>query len=209
MKMRVVASASVICGLLLASVPVLAHHAIAAKFDDKKPMTFSGIVTSIDWKNPHVHIFMNVKNGQQTANWAVELASPIQLEQSGWKPDTVKPGDTVKVQGIAARNGSKQVWGNSVVVAKTGHQVFALNIAPPPAPLSPRPTPRWPDKQPRLGSEAGGVQGYWAFPTSTTLVENGTNVAMNRDGLLKNIGQVLAPRCVAVRATEMPVSDMQ
>lgn len=187
MKIRVLASAAVLCGLVLASVPVFAHHAIAAKFDDKKPMTLNGIVTSIDWKNPHVHIFMNVKSGPQTANWAIELASPIQLEQSGWRPDTVKPGDTVKVQGIAARNGSRQVWGNSVVMAKTGHQVFALNLAPPTPALSPRPTPRWPDKQPRLGPEANGIEGYWAFPSETVLVENGANVAMNRDGLLKNI----------------------
>lgn len=187
MNIRVLTSASVLCGLVLASVPAFAHHAIAAKFDSKKPMTLSGIVTSVDWKNPHVHVFMNVKNGQQTANWAVELASPIQLEQSGWSPVTVHPGDTLRVQGIAARNGSRQVWGNSVVMSKTGHQLFALNIHPPTPPLSPRPTPRWPDKQPRLGAEAGGAQGYWAFPSSTVLVENGASVAMNGDGLLKNI----------------------
>ena len=184
---KIAVAASVLTGLLLASAPAFAHHAVAAKFDDKKPMTLTGIVTSVDWKNPHVHVFMNVKNAQGTSNWAVELNSPILLEMSGWSRDTVRPGDTLKVQGIAARNGSRQVWGNSVVMSKTGHQLFAMNIAPPAPPLSPRPTPRWPDKQPRLGPVAGGVQGYWAFPSATVLVENGVNVAMDRDGLLKNI----------------------
>jgi hypothetical protein len=188
MRIRVLAlSASVLSGLLLATTPAFAHHAIAAKFDAKKPMTLKGSVTSVDWKNPHVHILMNVKNGQQTANWAVELASPIQLEESGWRMDTVHPGDTLTVRGIAARDGSRQVWGNSVVMDKTGHEVLALNIDPPPAPLAKRPTPRWPDKQPRLGPEAGGAEGYWAFPSQTVLVENGVNVAFDSDNLLKNI----------------------
>src|SRR5690348_3765289 len=153
MKLRVLAlSASVLSGLLLTSVPASAHHAIAAKFDEKKPTTLTGTVTAVDWKNPHVHIFMNVKTAGKpdAANWAVELASPIQLEMSGWHRDSVRPGDTLKVQGIAARNGSKQVWGNSVVMSKTGHQMLTVNITAPALPLSPRPTPRWPDKQPRL-----------------------------------------------------------
>ena len=50
-------------GVLLAAAPLVAHHAIQAKFDDKKPMTLKGLVTKVDWLNPHVHVFMNVQDG--------------------------------------------------------------------------------------------------------------------------------------------------
>src|SRR2546425_2175185 len=62
-----------LAGLLLAVAPVAAHHEILAKFDDKKPITLKGVVTLVDWKNPHVHVFLNVRDRNQLANWAVEL----------------------------------------------------------------------------------------------------------------------------------------
>ena len=91
----------------------MAHHAILGKFDDKKPMTLNGIVTLVDWRNPHVHVFMNVKDAKGVLNWAVELESPIELQQSGWNKDTLQPGDAITVRGMAARNGSRQAWGDS------------------------------------------------------------------------------------------------
>ena len=58
----------------------VAHHAISAKFDDKKPTTMNGVVTLVDWRNPHVHVFMNVKDAKGAIlNWAVEIESPIDL----------------------------------------------------------------------------------------------------------------------------------
>src|SRR5262245_870421 len=109
-------AAATLALLLVAAAPGAAHHAISAKFDDKKPMTLSGVVTLVDWRNPHAHIFINVKDPKGVLNWAVELESPIDLQGGGWNPDTLKPGDAITVQGIAARDGSRQVWGNSVVV---------------------------------------------------------------------------------------------
>jgi hypothetical protein len=175
--------------LLLSAVPGTAHHAISAKFDDKKSTTLSGVVTLVDWRNPHAHIFMNVKDAKGTGvlNWAVELESPIDLQDGGWNRDTVKPGDSVTVKGIAARDGSRQVWGDSVVLSATGRRVLNVTLAPPPPPLQARPVPRWPDKQPRLGPIPGGVQGYWGFPSSTVLMEAGTNIKMDPWGLLANI----------------------
>ena len=75
--------AAVVIGLVLATGLGLAHHPISAKFDDRKPLTLSGIVTLLDWRNPHVHVFMNVRGTSETVNWAVELESPIELQQSG------------------------------------------------------------------------------------------------------------------------------
>src|SRR5438128_1488693 len=111
-------------GVLLAVAPMVAHHEILAKFDDKKPLTLKGLVTKVDWQNPHVHIFINVQNGNTVRNWAVELESPIDLQKGGWNKDTLKPGDELSVQGISARDGSRQVWGNSVVLAKTGKKIM-------------------------------------------------------------------------------------
>ena len=174
--------------VLLAAPVLVAHHPLSAKFDDKKPMTLSGIVTMVDWRNPHVHIFMNVRDakGAQT-NWAVEIESPILLHASGWNAESLKPGDAITVTGNAARNGSRQVWGSRVALTAGNKQVFTIAPLAPIAPLAARPTPRWPDKQPRLGGAANGLQGYWGFPTSTVLAETGSNVAMDAYGLLRNI----------------------
>ena len=181
---------SVFVFFVAASVTVIAHHEPLAKFDDKKPVTLTGVVSLLDWRNPHVHVFMNVSSGAaagDVVNWAIELASPIELEESGWSRDTLHPGDKISVEGMAARNGSHQAWGKSVVLAATGRKILFASVSPPPMPLAPHPTPRWPDGQPRLGAGAQGRQGYWAFPSATALVENGVNAPMDAWGLLKNI----------------------
>jgi hypothetical protein len=181
---RVLAPA--VAGVLLLAASLSAHHEILAKFDDGKPLALSGVVTLVDWKNPHVHVFMNVRNGREQVNWAVEIESPIDLEQSGWNRDSLQPGDAIAVDGIAARDGTRQVWGRSVVLTANGRRV--LNVTPrAPAPtLAARPTPRWPDRQPRLGSIVGGAEGYWAYPSVTALREDGVNVEMTASGLLRN-----------------------
>ena len=173
---------------LLAVTPITAHHSILAKFDDTKAITLSGLVTLVDWTNPHVHVFMNVRDAKgQVLNWAVELESPIDLKQSGWSPETLRPGDDITVRGISARNGSRQAWARSVVVTATGREVFGVVRTPPAAPLSPRPVPKFADGQVRLGA-APGASGYWAYPSATALVEDGVTVAMDPYGQLKNVG---------------------
>jgi hypothetical protein len=176
-------------GAFLAAMPLAAHHEILAKFDDKRPVTIKGTITKVDWANPHVHIFMNVQNGQAVANWAVELESPVDLGRGGWTRDSVKPGDALTVQGLSARNGSRQVWANSVM-GSNNKKLFDNASTPKPAPTAASgPTPKWPDGQPRLGPTAG-QSGYWGAPTATGLVQTGMNVQMDGYGLLKNIADV-------------------
>jgi Family of unknown function (DUF6152) len=187
MNLRVVRSAVLAATLAIAGASTLvAHHEPLAKFDDKKPLRIRGVVSLVDWRNPHAHVFVNVKTGEQVSNWAVELESPVDLEASGWSKTTIQPGDQIAVAGFAARDGSRQMLGKTVVTAG-GKPIFTVNVAAPPMPLLPHPTPKWPDGQPRLGSVAGGVQGYWAFPSATALVENGVSAPMDEWGLLKNI----------------------
>jgi hypothetical protein len=185
--------AAALAALLLAAVPLTAHHEILAKFDDHKPVTLNGVVTLVDWRNPHVHVFMNVSNPTGIVNWAIEVESPIDLQRNGWNRETLRPGDRIHVEGLAARNGSHQAWGNSIVVRATGHNVFTVSTTPPAAPLEARSTPRWPDRQPRLGSSPGGTQGYWAYPSHTALADTGPSgspagsIAMDVWGLLRNL----------------------
>jgi hypothetical protein len=124
MKLRAVGAALTLTGLLLAVAPGNAHHEILAKFDDTKPMTLKGIVTLVDWANPHVHVFLNVGSGKELANWAIEFESPIDLQQAGWTVDSLQPGDAITVQGIAARDGSRQLWSRSTVMAANSKPVL-------------------------------------------------------------------------------------
>ena len=180
-------------GLLLAAAPVSAHHNITGKFDPARTRTLKGVVTKVDWANPHVHILMDVLDGKTVTNWAVELESTLDLERSGWNLNTLKPGDEITVQGMLARNGTSQIWGDSVVLS-SGKRVLNVSDAAraalrPATNLPSRPTHRWPDGKPRLGPPPG-EKGYWGRPSSTSLQEAGVSVAMNEHGLLRNIADV-------------------
>src|SRR5262249_43364479 len=132
--------------------PLAAHHVIAAKFDPNQTLTLTGTLVGIDWANPHVHLFLDVKGPNAITNWAIELESPFDLQKSGWNRNTLKIGDVITVQGISARDQSKQAWANSVTVAGTNRRVLAITAAQPTRDNPPpKPTPRWPDRQPRLG----------------------------------------------------------
>src|SRR5688500_1607285 len=94
-------AAAALTVFVLAGSAGLAHHSVAAKFDEGKSQTLEGVVTLVDWRNPHVHVFLNVRGPKnEVANWAVELASPIELQESGWSRESVQPGDTVRVDGF-------------------------------------------------------------------------------------------------------------
>jgi hypothetical protein len=187
MKLITRGLAVVVALVCLTSASTVAHHSIAAKFDESKTQTLSGIVTLVDWRNPHVHVFLNVRGAKgELVNWAIELESPLDLHDSGWSVDSVNPGDAITVTGYPARNGSRQVWSNKMTLTQSGKQV--LNYTPKvPAPLlAKRPAPVGPNGVPRLGMVPGGVDGYWAYPSSTVLVDSTAKVDIRPDGLLRN-----------------------
>jgi hypothetical protein len=172
-------------GVLLAG-PSSAHHPIGAKFDETKAAALAGIVTLVDWRNPHVHVFVNVATAEEgVINWAVELPSPVTLEQSGWTSESLRPGDAIAVEGIAARDGTRQIWGETLVERATGRKLLYATARSPTPPREPRPTPRWPDGTPRLSGDASG--GFWSDPSATVLVEKGVTVAIAADGQLRNV----------------------
>ena len=164
-----------------------AHHVIQAKFDPASEVILDGRVTHVDWSNPHAHVFLDVQVGDEITNWAIELPSPVDLEAAGWSDQTLSVGDPITVDGSVARDGSLQAWSNAMARTGSGEVVFATPDTPPPLAASGRPTPRWPDQQPRLGPPPG-ESGYWGRPSSTVLVEDGVDVRIEANGLLENIG---------------------
>ena len=81
-------------GLLLAATPLLAHHSFKAEFDETNPVTLSGTITKVNWKNPHVRLFLDAKDERgKVTNWELELSSPNGLLTQGWKIDSLKPGE--------------------------------------------------------------------------------------------------------------------
>src|SRR5689334_24419572 len=105
--------------MLLGTVTLPAQHTLAAKFDLKKPLTLTGTVTQIDWANPYVHVLMKVPGQPLPVLWAVEVEGPIVLTANGWSESSLAVGEEIRVQGFAARDGSRQVSGNSVTVPRT------------------------------------------------------------------------------------------
>jgi len=164
------------------------HHPVLGKFDPDAERSMEGVVTKVDWRNPHAHIFINVRENGETINWAVEIEAPVELQISGWGRDTLVPGDAIVVDGLLARDGSRQIWGDSVQRKSNGQQIFVLDSSLPNLPLDSRPAPRWPDGQVALGATAENpAGGYWGYPSAMALVEDGVRVPMSSDGQLDNI----------------------
>src|SRR5213596_3391462 len=125
---RIVFSLILVSGLLLSAAPARAHHAFATEFDAKKPVTMKGIVTKIDWANPHVWFYLNIKTESGVIeNWGFEMGGPNGLRNSGWTRETMKIGDEVIVDGSLARNGSKNVNARNVTMASTGKKLGAAS----------------------------------------------------------------------------------
>ena len=123
MKMKAFALGGVIaCGLLVAGAPASAHHSFAAEFDGEKKITLTGHVTKVEWTNPHVWFYINVKdpNTGSVTNWGAEMGPPHGLQRRGWRQNTLKIGDAVTVAGSMAKSGVKRMNASKVTLTSTG-----------------------------------------------------------------------------------------
>lgn len=110
MRVRTLLLATLISAAFLA-VPSTAHHSISAEFDTNKQVTLNGIVTNVDWMNPHTYVFVDVKDPavSRTRTWACELASPNELARRGFTRESLKVGMVVRVIGTRAKDGSFRI----------------------------------------------------------------------------------------------------
>jgi Family of unknown function (DUF6152) len=114
MKLTVVVAA---VGLVLAAVPVRAHHAFAAEFDQSKPIKVQGSVTRWELTNPHSWIYIDVKDTDKTVTWMIEGASPNNLYRLGLTKESLPIGSVITVQGYQAKDGSTRAVGRDIVFA--------------------------------------------------------------------------------------------
>jgi Family of unknown function (DUF6152) len=114
--------------LFAAAAPVHAHHSFAAEFDATKPVKLTGTVTKIEWTNPHVWFYVDIKDETgKVTNWGFELGSPNGLMRAGWTRNSMKVNEVVTIEGSAAKDGSNHVNARSVTLASTGQKLFAAS----------------------------------------------------------------------------------
>jgi hypothetical protein len=110
----------------LAAAPALAHHSVSAEFDTTKPIEFTGTVKKVEWTNPHIYTQVETKGPDGKAIvYRVEGGAPNALFRSGWRKDTLKPGDTVTVKGVRAKREDSVNVGQATITTADGHRMFA------------------------------------------------------------------------------------
>ena len=115
-----------LAALALVAVPLAAHHSFGADYDASKPVTLTGVVTKIDWTNPHSYFYLDVKDDKgNVANWKFEGYGPGVLYRNGWKRGvSMKPGDTITVTGWRARDGTNWAHARQVTLASGEKMLF-------------------------------------------------------------------------------------
>ena len=111
---------SVVAGALLAAaaLPVLAHHSFAAEFDANRPVKLEGVVTKMEWINPHSWIHIDVKTSSgETQQWMIEGGAPNALLRRGWNRNSLPAGSKISVQGFQAKDGSFRANGRDITFA--------------------------------------------------------------------------------------------
>ena len=114
--------------VILTAAPLLAHHSFSAEYDSKKPVQMKGVVTKVDWMNPHVWFYLDVTDEKGAiTNWGFEMGPPNGLERAGWNRNTMTVGDEVTVDGSMSKDGSKQVNARSVTMTNSGKRLGAAS----------------------------------------------------------------------------------
>ena len=122
--MKVIVTLLFAAALAIVARPVLAHHSFAAEYDDQKPLKITGTLTKVDWMNPHIWYYVDVKNPDgSVTSWAISGGAPGQLMRRGITKDLLVVGSTVNVEGFRAKDGTNNGFGQRVTY-QDGRNVF-------------------------------------------------------------------------------------
>jgi len=113
--------------LALAAIPLVAHHSFSAEYDSKQALTLKGTVTKVEWLNPHVWFYIDVKDDSGAVqHWQCEAGPPNMLARNGWRKDSLKLGDQVTVNGFRAKDGTNTANARDIILPD-GRKVFSGN----------------------------------------------------------------------------------
>lgn len=128
--MKTAAAVLIVLGSLTSAVSVLAHHSFDAEFDRSQQVRITGVVTKVEWTNPHVWFWVNVQDEQtgKLVNWGCEMGSPNALSRTGWTANTMSVGMVVSLNGSRAKDGTNRL--NTAAVTVNGKRLGAASSGP-------------------------------------------------------------------------------
>ena len=119
---------AVLFGVLGLTVPIAAHHSWTAEYDSKKPVTVKGVVTKVEWTNPHTHFYIDSTDEKGTVTtWNFEMASTLALERGGWSRKALPVGTQVTIAGFGGRTVMTRAIASSITSAD-GKELFVAKL---------------------------------------------------------------------------------
>jgi hypothetical protein len=124
MRIRMIRTVFAAGVLLVAGRPLMAHHSETAQFDPENPVSVEGVISKVEWMNPHIWYYVDVRDDAgEVTTWGFSAAPPGVLMRRGITEDVLQPGDQVRASGNRARDGSNNASGYTVTFAD-GRSVF-------------------------------------------------------------------------------------
>ena len=125
--MRMSTTAAIAVAAILTTQVSYGHHSFAAVFDSSQPVELTGTVTKVEWTNPHVWFYVDVKRDGKVENWGFEMGSPSGLTRRGWKHTTLQAGQVITIAAMRARDGTLRAAVRTVTLS-TGESLFGAQV---------------------------------------------------------------------------------